>query len=281
MKLLFIVFGTFCGLTDTAQIKTLDKVIIKMKTEITFPESMGGNVPGEGDRLMMMGGVKGIESNTTIYCREDFTKVESVSDFGNNIIITDHKSKKTITLIEAMGKKFGFFSTKDDELAIRARNDSIRNARIDSLEKVGIPTPRPSKPEIEYINETKNIAGYNCKKAFIKSKNQSGEANITTIWYCPDFKLANGFSFGGNSGRGILAMAGVNGLDLLAGFPMEYQMERNNGMKMSMTVTNVTLNAVIEDKIFEVPEGYDIKPIKEMQGGEGRNFMRNGGGGNQ
>jgi hypothetical protein len=62
---------------------------------------------------------------------------------------------------------------------------------------------------------------------------------------------------------------------------MEYQMERNNGMKMHMTVTKVQLDAVIDDKTFEIPKGYDIKPLKEMQGGDGRMIMRMGGGGNQ
>ena len=76
-------------------------------------------------------------------------------------------------------------------------------------------------------------------------------------------------------------MAGVNGLDQIEGFPMEYQMERTNGMKMHMTVTKVQLDAVIEDKVFEIPKGYDIKPMSEMQGGDGRMIMRMGNGGNQ
>jgi len=281
MKYLLPICLVLTGLSVNAQVKVVDKAIIKMKTEITFPENMGGNSPGEGDRVMMMGGAGGMEANTTMYYRGDMSKVESTSDFGNNIIITDKKNKKTTTLTEAMGRKFGFYSTEEDEKAMRSRMDSSRNARRDSLEKAGIPVSKPAKPEVEYINETKKIAGYTCKKAILKSKNQRGEVNSTIVWYCPDFKMAEGFSLGGGAGRGMMAMAGVNGLDQIEGFPMEYQMERNNGMKMHMTVTKVQLDAVIEDKVFEIPKGYDIKPMSEMQGGDGRMIMRMGNGGNQ
>jgi GLPGLI family protein len=281
MKYLLPVFLVLMGLSISAQVKVVDKAIIKMKTEITFPENMGGNSPGEGDRVMMMGGAGGMEANTTMYYRGDMSKVESTSDFGNNIVITDKKNKKTTTLTEAMGRKFGFYSTEEDEKAMRSRMDSSRNARRDSLEKAGIPISKPAKPEVEYTNETKKIAGYTCKKAILKSKNQRGEVNSTIVWYCPDFKMAEGFSFGGGSGRGMMSMAGVNGLDQIEGFPMEYQMERNNGMKMHMIVTKVQLDAIMEDKIFEIPKGYDIKPMSEMQGGDGRMMMRIGSGGNQ
>jgi hypothetical protein len=281
MRYLLPICLVLTGLSVNAQVKVVDKAIIKMKTEITFPENMGGNSPGEGDRVMMMGGAGGMEANTTMYYRGDMSKVESTSDFGNNIIITDKKNKKTTTLTEAMGRKFGFYSTEEDEKAMRSRMDSSRNARRDSLEKAGIPVSKPAKPEVEYINETKKIAGYTCKKAILKSKNQRGEVNSTIVWYCPDFKMADGFSLGGGAGRGMMAMAGVNGLDQIEGFPMEYQMERNNGMKMHMTVTKVQLDAVIEDKVFEIPKGYDIKPMSEMQGGDGRMIMRMGNGGNQ
>lgn len=281
MKHLTLILLSLTSLSLSAQVKVVDKAIIKMKTEITFPENQGGNSPGEGDRVMMMGGMSGMEAQTTMYYREDFSKTESTSDFGNNIIITDKKNKKTTTLTEAMGRKSGFYSTEEDDIAMRARMDSARNLRRDSLEKAGITFSRPQKPEIEYTNETKKIAGYTCKKAILKSKNQRGEMNSTIVWYTPDFKMADGFSFGGSTGRGMMSMAGVNGLDQIEGFPMEYQMERNNGMKMHMIVTKVQLDAVIDDKVFEIPKGYDIKPLKDMQGGEGRFFMRRGEGGNQ
>ncbi len=254
------------------QTKTVEKAIIKMQTEIVFPENPNGAGGGAGgDGNVMMGRPGSMEATTTVYYKGDMTKTESTTDFGNNIVISDRKNKKTTTLIEAMGRKTGFYSTETDEAAMRARMDSMRNLRMDSLKKMGIPVAASAKPEIEYIDETKKIAGYTCKKAILKNKNQRGEVNETTVWYCPDFKMPENYSLGGN--RGMMMMGGMNGLDQLNGFPMEYEFERANGMKMHMVVTKIQLDANIDDKEFEIPKGYDIKPMSEMQQG-GRNMFR-------
>ncbi|MCU0381288.1 MAG: DUF4412 domain-containing protein [Chitinophagaceae bacterium] len=268
------------------QVKTVDKAIVKMKTEVQFPENAGGAGPGGGpggeggERIVMIGGPGGMESSVTAYYRGDFSKIESQSDFGNNMVIIDHTQKKTTTLIEAMGRKTGYFSTEEDNEAMRARMDSARKQRRDSLEKAGIPVSQPRKPEIEYIEESKKIAGYTCKKALVKTRDQRGETNVTTVWYCPDFKIAQSFGSGsgggGPMGRGMMMM-GMNGLDQIEGYPMEISMERSNGMKMHTVVTSVKLDASIEDKVFEIPKGYDIKPLKEMQNGDGRVMIRMGG----
>jgi hypothetical protein len=180
-----------------------------------------------------------------------------------------------------MGRKTGFYSTEADEEAMRARGDSLRKARRDSLQQAGIPIGAPRKPDIEYLEETKKIAGYTCKKALVKTRDQRGETNVTSVWYCPDFTVSGGMTGnrGGGGGfmRGGMAMMGMNGLDELPGFPMEIHMERNNGMKVHTVVTSVKLDASIDDKVFDIPKGYDIKPLSEMQGRDGRVMMRIGG----
>jgi hypothetical protein len=279
MKHTFFPLFLLATLTLHAQPKLVEKAIVKMQTEITFPENMGGgNSPGGeggGDRFIMMGGAGGMESTSTMYFKGDMTKVENTTDFGNNIVITDRKSGKTTTLTEAMGKKTGFYTTPEDDKKMRARMDSARELRRDSLQKMGINVAPPAKPQIEYTEETKKIAGYVCKKAIIKSPGQRGQPSTTEVWYCPEFKLAGGSPSGGGGGRGMMAMAGVNGLDQLEGFPMEYRIERGNGMKMHMQVTKVQLDASIDDRIFEIPKGYELKPMSEMMqgGGNGRMFM--------
>ncbi len=271
-----------------AQPRVVDRAIVKMQTEMTFPENMGnrggGPMGGDGERIVMMGGPGGMESATTVYYKGDMTKMASASDFGNNIVITDRKSGRTTTLIEAMGRKTGFYSTPEDEAAMRGRMDSVRDARRDSLQKMGVPIAPPRKPEVEFTNETKKIAGYSCKKAIIKSGGggggqggQRGQTSVTEVWYTPDFKLAGGVSLpgiGGGPGRGMM-QGGMNGLDQIEGFPMEVTMERSNGMKMHMLVSKVQLDADISDKEFEIPKGFDVKPMSEMmnRGGGGRTIM--------
>jgi hypothetical protein len=257
----------------------VEKAIIKMQTEVTFPENFGGGGPGGGDEGGgMRFGSGGMDASSTIYFRGDMSKVESVSDFGNNVVISDLKNKRTTTLIEAMGRKTGYYSTPAEEQQMRARMDSMRDARRDSmqqarrdtLQRMGFSFGAPAKPEIVYTDQSKKIAGMNCKKAIIKNT-QRGQTTETEVWYSPDFKLAPGFSLGGGNagaggGRGgMMSMAGVNGLDQLEGFPMEYTITRGNGFKIHMNVTKVQLDANIDDKVFEIPKGFELKPVTEMQ----------------
>lgn len=284
-----LVFGTAMA---TAQPRVVEKAIIKMQTEVTFPENFGRGGPGGGGEDgggMRMGGPGGMDASSTIYFRGDMSKVESTSDFGNNVVISDIKNRKTTTLIEAMGRKTGFYSTPADEEQMRARMDSMRDARRDSmqqarrdtLQRMGFTFGTPAKPEIVYSEQTKKIAGMVCKKAIIKNT-QRGQTTETEVWYSPDFKLAPGFSLGGGGGAaggrgGMMSMAAVNGLDQLEGFPMEYTTTRGNGFKMHMMVTKVQLDANIDDKVFEIPKGYDLKPVTEMQQmGGGRSGFRMG-----
>jgi hypothetical protein len=274
MKIFPALIGILLFSSAYAQ-KIVDKAIVKTQTEIVFPENPGGPGGGpDGDRGNIMGGMSGLDLTSTIYFKGDMTKIESTSDFGNNITITDRKNKKTTTLMEMMGKKMGFYSTEEDEKIMRARQDSIRAQRRDSLQKMGINVAPSPAPEVIYTEETKKIAGYTCKKAVIKTKNRQGEISESTVWYCPEFKMAEGFSMNAGGGMGRAMMGGLNGLDMVNGFPMEYEMQRANGMKVHMVVTKVQLEATIEDKTFEIPKGYDIKPMSEMAGpgGGGRMF---------
>ncbi|MFN5021314.1 MAG: hypothetical protein ACK5GP_06665 [bacterium] len=269
-----------------AQPKVVDKAIVKVKTEIIFPE----NFSGGGDRGGGGGGDRGgggemagftmpreMETNTTMYYTPNFMRVESLTDFGNNIVITDRVNKKTTTLIESMGRKTGFFSTDAEAEAQRARMDSMRNLRRDSLSALGI-SFKENKPELIYSEETKKVSGYTCKKVTIRSIGQNGQVSENVIWYNPDFKIspkstaasANPGGFGGGRSGGMSMMSGsMPGLDLINGFPMEYEMVRGNGFKMHMTVLKIQPDAQIDDKTFEVPKGFDIKPM-----GSGGDMMR-------
>jgi hypothetical protein len=229
-----------------------------------------------------------METNSTMYYTPDFMRTESLSDFGNNVVIVDRVNKKTTTLIEAMGRKTGFFSTDADAEAQRARQDSMRNLRRDSLAALGL-TFRDNKPELIYSDETKKVSGVVCKKVTIKSIGQGGQVSENVVWYNPEFKIdpnstkasANPGGFGGGGGRGggMMMGGGIAGLDLIEGFPMEYEMTRGNGFKIHMTVLKAQPDASIDAKTFEIPKGFDIKPASSMQGEGGgmRMIFRNGG----
>jgi hypothetical protein len=153
-----------------------------------------------------------METNTTMYYTPNFMRVESLTDFGNNIVITDRVNKKTTTLIEAMGRKTGFESTDAEAEAQRARMDSMRNLRRDSLAALGI-SFKDNKPELIYSDETKKVSGYTCKKVTIKSKGQNGQVSENVIWYNPDFKLAE-TSTAASAGGGGFGGFGEHGLGI-------------------------------------------------------------------
>lgn len=276
MKLVLTLIATTFALALQAQ-KVVDKAIIKMKTEIVFPENFNpGGGPGggpDGGNVMQM--PRDMESNSTIWYKGDMTKMENSSDFGTQQVYIDRKEKKTTTLMEMMGRKMGFYSTDADAEAMQKRMDSARNARRDSLEKLGLSFAR-NEPEITYTEETKTIAGMKCKKAIIKTKGQNNQVNETIVWYSPDFKMAEGFTASGGGGRMMMSMNPA-GMDKLNGFPMEYEFTRQNGMKVHMQVTKVQLDAEIDDKTFIIPKGYDIKPMSEMGGPGGGMRFRMGG----
>ncbi|HRP58533.1 hypothetical protein [Agriterribacter sp.] len=262
-----------CTTTGFAQQKTAERAIVKSKTEIIFPQNINRSAGGDDEGNAGFGGPGGMESKSTVYFKGDLIKTHNESDFGNTMVIVDKRNRRTTTLREAMGRKTGFYSTEEDEEAMRksmeARRDSIRQTRGQSVSNAANATT----PEAEIVatSETKKIAGYNCKKAIIKTKSRQGEINETIVWYTPDFKIP-GYPEAGNTGggfgrgmRGQRGGFGIAGLDKIDGFIMGYDVSRSNGFKMHMEVTKVELDPVIDDKVFEVPKGYDIKPLSEMQ----------------
>ncbi len=267
--------------------KEVQRAIVKSVTEITFPENPNRSFGGEDDARPFGGGM---ESTNTVYFRGDFIKTLNQTDFGNNTVIIDKNSNKTITIIEAMGRKTGYYSTPEDEELMRKRMDSLRQAGGFNRQV----ERREGETEIAETNETRKIAGYDCKKTIIKTKTNNGEVNETIIWYTPDLKMpadypqagavapggGRGFSasFGGGARSGGL---GVPGLDKINGFVMGYEMSRPNGFSMKMEVKKIEIDPEIKDKVFEVPKGIELKPISEMQnmfgpggpGGRGRQVI--------
>jgi hypothetical protein len=269
MKAIYLLPLLFMGSPVLAQQKILTQAIIRAKSEVTFPENRGGaaGAGGESDRNFNF--PSNAEGKITAYVKDDMSKIMMQSDFANTTTIVDGKNKKTTTLTESMGRKYGFYTTEEDRKELRERMDSVRKARQDSLKKAGVEEPQTNnnfggnREEIVYTEEAKKIAGLNCKKAIIKSTNRQGVTTETPVWYCPDFKLAQQISL---SGGGMFNAGGLRSLEKINGFPMAYEISRPNGFRLSVEVTKVETDAKIDDKEFDVPSGYDIKPMKDMRG---------------
>lgn len=262
MKLIISSLAVFLFADTVNAQQIVNEAIIQMKTETTNPNSDAGSPPsvsneGGEQRVTMRFGDGEIKSK--MFFKNGMTKIESDMGMGTNQVIIDSKTKITTTLFEAMGRKMGFTSS-DSAMQQMMNNQDSGRQRI---------RPQQFNPEvfIEYLSETKKIAGMECKKALIRYKNRSGAEEQQIVWYSPEFVLGEGFSM-----RDMNRMANIPGLNKLKGFPMEFETTRQNGAKVHYQVTKVDLNAKVDDKTFLIPKDYDVKPMSEMrQQGGGRN----------
>lgn len=90
--------------------------------------------------------------------------------------------------------------------------------------------------------DTKNILGYECKKAVLTLKN----GTVTTVYYATTIMPSvaeNPFQFKG-----------------VPGFVLEYESEMGSGKKITYTATKINFNPVAAS-LFEIPKtGYRIMP---------------------
>ncbi len=250
-----IIAGCFiiccCFVTASAQ-QVVNEATLELLVETVFPEGTGPTVNApEGAMIMRIGDG---EIKSKLFFKTGNYRLDNDMGMGKNSVIYDAPTKTTTTLMEMMGKKFGFYTNDEDFKKMQAANDSGRQRQ----------QIQAYNPEvfIEYMSETKKIAGMLCNKAILRYKNSKGEEVQQIVWYSPEFKLGEDFKL-----NGMLRMANLPGLQKLKGFPMEFDLVRQNGAKVHYQVTKVNLNAKVDDKLFLVPKDYDVKPQSEMNRG--------------
>jgi GLPGLI family protein len=272
-------------ITAAAQTKVLTQAVITTKTTITSPEGEEANASsqqtgpnGEEIRMVRLGGDGETKSVTTL--KGDMVKTFTETEMGRTTVLRDNSKKITTTLMEMMGNKTGFYATDEEQEQMSKRMDSMMQSRRQGNDNNARPAA-PTGTEISYTGETKKIAGLVCKKAFVIVTRKNGNKDSSTVWYCPDFKLQGLPSTGGLPGFGGFGRTTtLNGLNDLAGFPMQYEMQMPRGRKMMVEVTKITTDKEVADKEFEVPKDFILKPVKDMQSGDGRGIqIRIGGGG--
>ncbi len=100
-------------------------------------------------------------------------------------------------------------------------------------EKAGQP-----KPDITYVDETKQIAGYTCKKALVKMPN----LDTAVFWYCETLPV---IGFGKDEAI----------LKALKGMPLEYEMNTGQ-MTLKLTAEKVSTDNIPESTFQLSTEGY-------------------------
>lgn len=161
---------------------------------------------------------------TTIIKGEKSRLEQSMGMGMSSVTITDMKKGSGIVLMDMMGKKVAMEMTKEE------------------LEKMDKKKASEKKPEFKYTDETKEVAGYKCKKAVVVMEG-AGEMEV---YYTEDLPSGANKQFEG-----------------LKGFPLEYKIAQGP-MKIKVTAQSVKMEKV-DKGLFEIPEGYDKMSFEEFQ----------------
>lgn len=225
MKKLFVTLAVVAlsALTSNAQVKE-GYIVYDMKMEGLPPEQAA--MIGDMEMKVTFKNGKSLNEMTSMM----FTNQTMVDDNG------------MVMLMEQMGNKFAVKQTKEEMEKEAAKSKD-----------------KPAEPKIEYVNETKTIAGYECKKAIVTVVGKDKKEEKTEIWYSEKFENPN--KEGKGRGQGI--MKGLKGI------PFEYA-GGQGGMKFKMTAREVSEEPVADSKFNLSTDGYKVMTmdeLKAMQGG--------------
>lgn len=157
------------------------------------------------------------------------SRMEMSMGMGSTIVVFNGEDKSGFTLMDIMGQKYAMKMTPE-ELEDENENEP--------------------EMDIEVTGETKEIAGYECKKAIVKSK-EKGAENIEMIVYFTD-----------ELGSGMLNYNNPMFKDV-QGVMMEYAMNEND-VEMKFTAISVTKEK-IKDEEYEIPEGYNVMNMSDFE----------------
>jgi hypothetical protein len=192
---------------------------------VTYSITVEGMPP---EQAAMM---KGMELNMAF--KNNKSRVEFTSPMMTSITVSDDDG--SLTLVDGMGMKSFTKLSKAD------------------MEKE---SKKAAEPKITYTEEKKTIATYECKKAIVEVKDQKGETQKLSVWYCE--KLPN--NGGGRMGQ----------FKGLKGAPLEFD-SNQGGMKMKMTATKVSTSPLADSQFILSTEGYTemkMEDLQKMRGGK-------------
>lgn len=212
-----VTIGIILMLAFTAGFTSAQKSYI-IKYEITY------DMPGMDASMKAQ-----LPSEMIMYIKGNKMMQETKSSMGSQSAIYDGDAKTSIVLIDMMGQQFAIKIGKEE------------------LEKKLAEVP---KVTIDQVNETKKIAGYNCKKAEITEGD-----NTYAVFYTEEL--------------GVGDINWATEYKDLKGVMMEYSASQQE-MTMKFTAVEVK-EQKIKDKQFTVPSGYEeLTPeeAKKKFGGE-------------
>lgn len=260
------------GITAEAQPQSYNQAVISTTTTVIAPETEEvQNIQGGGGANSFFRNFGDGETKSTTYIKDSLVKTVMKNDMGRTTIIRNNNALLTTTLLEIMGNKTGFYITDAEQALMKQKMDSMMQSRrnTDSTHTRPPSAATPKEAQVVYTNDSKKMAGYECKKALVINTRLLGIKDTVEVWYTPNLKFPNLAATGGTSSFGGFGNFGnftsLNGLDKIDGFVMQYEMNMRRGRKMQVEVTKIDLKKDLTSKDFEVPKDFDVKPMKEFQ----------------
>lgn len=182
--------------------------------QITYPES---NL--SASQLAAM------PQNMVLKLNENRSRAELKMGEMNQVLLLDSDAKTTVILIDVVGKK----------AAIKPKKGADR--------------PTGKEPIVEPANETREIAGYICKKANIHFGDEKSKSNPISVYYSDE--VGTNKIFYDNEYRN------------LTGIPLEFRYKMQ-GMNMLLTAIKIEEGRV-SNREFEIPSDYKESTPEELR----------------
>ena len=180
-------------------------------------------VPAELEQYRSM-----LPTTMKIYVKGSKSRLEQELGGGNSqVIISDLEKSEGMVAMNMMGQK----------ILIRINPEQFKQSMEDQ-----------KNVEIEYIDESLQIAGYECKKAIIQQ-----EENKIVAFYTDELPNSSMKQFAN-----------------LKGMPLQYEIIQN-GMTLKLIASSVSKEAVANE-LFDAPGGYNEVSLEQMQMMSGGNF---------
>jgi len=163
-----------------------------------------------------------LSNKMIIYMNDGFSRKEEATRIGSQVLINNINNNQSFLLMQIA----------EEKLAIQVQEPSDSNE---------------IKEKITYLDQTKEIAGYSCKKAVLNTyDNKKEEANTIEFFFT-------------NEISGVYDLKFKN----IKGTPLEFTV-KSNGMTITYTATVISIAQQIDD-LFEIPEDFTILSMSEFK----------------
>jgi GLPGLI family protein len=189
----------------------------KFEGTVVFSIDVNGDALPPEAKAMFAG------SEMTVFLKDNLSRTDMKMGPQATTTITDAKTKSMYTLMDMMGQKYKIVMKPDEKKA---------------------------QPVVKELPETKEIAGYTCKKAEVTVE---GVTDPVTVYYTE-----------------AIANSGYNSqIKGIKGYPLQFEMNQG-GMKMSFLAKSVTKEKLDIAKFTPDTKGYKETTREELMKSMGR-----------